>query len=178
MRSTAAVAPFPSGSSRLQGRANFSPKGLRSSRMFDSRPFRREPRAPRGCRRRHHPSRGGRPRSATGPSEPQTARIPGNPPQSARFQALVLETERDPRRNTPTSRGQKPEAARVQRPLEMELGRLEPPTSWVRSTLSPSEFDIRRWRFAAPSRTGSKRPLRPIAAAYCGFPLDSGTLRD
>jgi hypothetical protein len=53
----------------------------------------------------------------------------------------------------------------------MELGGLEPPTSWVRSTLPSSEFDMRRWRFAAPSRTGSKRPLRGDSRGLSRIPL-------
>jgi len=53
----------------------------------------------------------------------------------------------------------------------MELGGLEPPTSWVRSTLPSGDFDVRRWRFAAPSRTGSKRPLRAYSRGLPRIPL-------
>jgi hypothetical protein len=70
------------------------------------------------------------------PSEPerlQSTAIRGYFPRS---QALVPETERDLRRSAPIPQRRNPRKRRGSDP--MELGGLEPPTSWVRSRRSPN----------------------------------------
>jgi hypothetical protein len=60
----------------------------------------------------------------------------------------------------------------------MELAGLEPATSWVRSTLPPSDFDVRSCRFAGPFSHPVGGAVGGMAADARGFPLHSGTLGD
>jgi hypothetical protein len=58
----------------------------------------------------------------------------------------------------------------------MELGGLEPPTSWVRSTSPGREFGVRSGAFAGIYQVAVDAESGADIRRFVGIPVDSGTL--